>query len=138
MKNKEKLEPRKMVDAIIPYRNGIVLIERAVEPFKGKLALPGGHIEKGESAEEAVKREVKEETGLEVKIKRLVGIYSGPHRDPRYPTISSCYICDVIGGNLKASSDAKKVVILNRVNAHDLAFDHSKMIKDANLIEVIE
>ena len=127
-----------MVDAIISYRNGIVLIERSIEPFKGKLALPGGHVEEKESEEEAIMREVKEEIGLEVRIKKKMGIYAGADRDPRFPTISTCYLCEVIGGRLRAGSDAKRIFVLSRVKASDLAFDHAKMIRDSGLIEVIE
>lgn len=127
-----------MVDAIIPYRSGIILIERLVEPFKGKLALPGGHVEEKESEDEAVIREVKEETGLEVKVKRKIGIYAGINRDPRYPTISTCYLCEAIGGRLRAASDARRIFVLDKVKAVDLAFDHAKMIKDSSLIKVIE
>jgi 8-oxo-dGTP diphosphatase len=132
------MEPKKMVDAIIPYKNGIILIERMFEPFKGKLALPGGHVDKKESEEEAVIREVMEETGLKVRIKKKIGIYASANRDPRYPTVSTCYLCEVVGGNLRAASDAKRIFVLNKVKACDLAFDHAKMIKDSNLAEVIE
>ncbi len=121
------------VDAIIPYKGGIVLIKRKNEPFKGYYALPGGIVEYGEKVEDAVVREVLEETGLECKVKKLIGVYSDPKRDPRGHFVSICFLMEVIGGELEASSDAEDVGIF-RLNAlPKLAFDHEKMIKDAEV-----
>ncbi len=60
-----------------------MLIKRLNEPFKGHYALPGGIVEYGERVEDAVLREVEEETGLKGEIHSLVGVYSDPNRDPR-------------------------------------------------------
>jgi 8-oxo-dGTP diphosphatase len=118
------------VDAIIPYKRGIVLIKRLNDPFKGMYALPGGIVEYGESVETAVLREVKEETGLDGKIYKLVGVYSQPSRDPRGHFVSVCFI--VMGdGELKAGSDAKEVGVFPLENLPKLAFDHEKMIESA-------
>jgi len=121
------------VDAIIPYKGKIVLIKRANDPFKGYYALPGGIVEYGERVEDALLREVKEETGLNGKIYKLVGVYSDPDRDPRGHFVSICFV--VIGkGELKAGSDAKEVGLFDLNNLPKLAFDHEKMIKDAEEI----
>ncbi len=61
---------------------GIVLVERRYEPLG--YALPGGFVEVGETVEKAVLREVKEETGLDAQIVKLLGVYSEPKRDPRF------------------------------------------------------
>ena len=119
------------VDAIIPYRGKIVVIRRRNEPFKGYYALPGGIVEYGETVEEAVLREVKEETGLDVKIHKLVGVYSDPNRDPRGHFVSICFITLPVGGELKAGSDAKDIALFSLDNIPKLAFDHNKMIEDA-------
>ncbi|HIP62693.1 MAG TPA: NUDIX hydrolase [Archaeoglobus profundus] len=119
------------VDAIIPYQGKIVLIRRRNEPFKGYYALPGGIVEYGETVEEAVLREVKEETGLDVKIHKLVGVYSDPNRDPRGHFVSICFITIPVGGELKAGSDAKDIALFSLDNIPKLAFDHNKMIEDA-------
>lgn len=119
--------PMPTVDLIIEYNDGIVLIERAGIP-KG-YALPGGHMEYGESAETAALREVKEETGLDVQIKGLVGVYSDPARDPRGHRISITY-WGVGYEKLKPGSDAKKAVVVYEKDIPKLAFDHNKILND--------
>ena len=119
------------VDAIIPYKGGIVLIKRRNEPFKDHYALPGGIVEYGEKVEEALVREVKEETGLDVEPYRLVGVYSDPNRDPRGHFVSICFIAIPKGGELRATSDAKDVRVFKLDSLPKLAFDHNKMIEDA-------
>jgi len=119
------------VDAIIPYEGKIVLIKRMNEPFKGYYALPGGIVEYGESVEKAVLREVEEETGIKGKIYKLVGVYSEPSRDPRGHFVSVCFVVLPEGGKLKAGSDAKEVALFPLNSLPKLAFDHEKMIKDA-------
>ncbi len=122
------------VDAIIPYKGKLVLIKRMNEPFKGFYALPGGIVEYGESCEEAVIREAEEETGLKCEIHSLVGVYSDPNRDPRGHFVSVCYVLLPRGGELRAGSDAREVALFDIASLPALAFDHEKMIKDAEAI----
>lgn len=132
-----KRTPTLTVDAIIKINDDkIVLVKRKNPPYKGWWALPGGIVEYGETVEEAVKREVKEETGLEVEIERLVNVYSDPNRDPRGHFISICFLCHKVGGVLKAATDAAEVSIfpLKEVKNLRLAFDHKKMLEDTKLI----
>ena len=120
------------VDGVIIYNNGVVLIKRKHEPFKDFYALPGGFVEYGETVEEALKREMKEETGLNVRILKLVGVYSEPSRDPRGHTVSVAFLC--IGeGELKAGDDAKEVhvVPIDEAERLPLAFDHARILRDA-------
>ncbi|MDK2795439.1 MAG: 8-oxo-dGTP diphosphatase [Archaeoglobaceae archaeon] len=119
------------VDAIIPYAGKIVLIKRKNEPYKNYYALPGGIVEYGETVENAVLREVKEETGLEGKIHSLVGVYSDPKRDPRGHFVSVCFIVLSTGGELRSGTDAKEVSLFSLDKLPKLAFDHERMIKDA-------
>ncbi len=121
------------VDAIIPYKGGIVLVKRKNDPYKGLYALPGGIVEYGERVEEAVVREVLEETGLRCEVKKLIGVYSDPKRDPRGHFVSVCFLMETVSGELKASSDAEDVKVFNLKNLPKLAFDHEKMIKDAEV-----
>ncbi len=119
------------VDAVLIHNDDILLIKRGKEPFKGKYALPGGFVDYGETTEHAVIREVKEETGLNVAIKDLVGVYSDPARDPRGHTISVSYLVEVKGGKLKSSDDAAEARWFPLNSLPSLAFDHDRIIKDA-------
>ena len=94
-------------DSVILKENQVLLIKRGHEPFKDMWALPGGFIEDLESAEEACIREAKEETGLDVKIKKMVGVYSDPERDPR-KVISIVFLCGY-AGIPRAGDDAKEI-----------------------------
>ncbi|WP_456367771.1 NUDIX domain-containing protein [Thermococcus sp.] len=120
------------VDAVIIHNNGVVLIRRKNEPFRDHYALPGGFVEYGETVEEALIREAREETGLNVRPIKLVGVYSRPDRDPRGHTITVAFLC--IGeGELKAGDDAKDVFVfpVDEALRLPLAFDHSEILKDA-------
>ncbi|WP_048146583.1 NUDIX domain-containing protein [Pyrococcus abyssi] len=122
------------VDLVIVYNNGIVFIRRKNEPYKGYLALPGGFVEYGERVEEAAVREAKEETGLDVKLLRIVGVYSDPNRDPRGHTVTIAFLA-VGSGELKAGDDAKDVTVIPIEKIEEvkdkLAFDHAKIVEDA-------
>ena len=123
-------KPSITVDGVIIKKGKILLIKRKNEPFKGKWALPGGFVEYGEKVEDAVLREIKEETGLNAKIKNLLGVYSDPNRDPRGHTISIVFILEG-EGEAKASDDASDVKFFDLNKLPPLAFDHEKIIKDA-------
>ncbi len=117
------------VDVVVVRDGKILLVRRKKEPFAGKWALPGGIIEEGESAEEAAIREVKEETGLSVKITGLVGVFSKPDRDPRGRVISIAFSAVPTGGEEKAGSDASSVKWFPITRLPDLAFDHSEIVE---------
>lgn len=108
----------------------VVLIERRKDPFKGNWALPGGFVEEGENTEEAIKREVYEETNLRIDIDNLVGVYSDPDRDPRGHVVSITYSGSIIEGGLEASTDAETTRCFSLDNLPQLAFDHLKIIKE--------
>ena len=127
----ERRYPRVAVDVVVVGRDGsIVLVRRGKEPFKGMWALPGGFVEYGETVEEAAKREVREETGLEIAIIGLVGVYSRPDRDPRGHVISIAFLAEEVGGELRAGTDAADVGRFREIPA-ELAFDHAEIIQDA-------
>jgi 8-oxo-dGTP diphosphatase len=75
----------------------VLLVQRKYDPFQGKWALPGGHVEAEETALEAAHRELEEETGLIVSVLNGLGVYSGPGRDPR-----DRYVTEVFGAYLGA------------------------------------
>ncbi|AAM03567.1 TPA: NUDIX hydrolase [Methanosarcina acetivorans] len=122
--------PSLTVDAVILFKNKLVLVKRKNPPYQGKFALPGGFVEIGESTEEAASREAFEETGLSVEILKLIGVYSDPERDPRRHTVSVCYLAKGYG-DLKSGSDADAAELFEFDSVPELAFDHNKMINDA-------
>lgn len=124
--------PALAVDIVIEYPDGdIVLIKRGIEPFKGMWALPGGHVEVGETVESAAVREAAEETGLDINLEGIVGVYSDPDRDPRRHTVSIVYRARPVGGRLQAATDAREVIKTGEFRSIPLAFDHEKILKDA-------
>jgi 8-oxo-dGTP diphosphatase len=122
--------PLLAADAVILYAGGLVLIRRDNPPFEGCYALPGGFVEVGESVEEAAKREAKEETGLEIELLGLVGIYSDPGRDPRGHVVSVAYLAEG-RGEMRAGSDARSAAVFSLDDLPSLAFDHEKIIGNA-------
>ena len=110
----------------------ILLIQRGNEPFKGCWAFPGGFMNMDETTEQCARRELKEETGLEIGEIKQVGAYSAVDRDPRGRTVTVAYITHVpqilpVTG-LDDAAEAKWWPI----NAlPPLAFDHAQILRDA-------
>ena len=121
--------PSVVVDGLVLYERKLVAVRRRNEPFRGMPALPGGFIELGETAEDAVIREVREETGLETKVLHFVGVFSDPKRDPRGHVISIAYALEVVGGRLSAGSDAADILLLDPAEVPSMAFDHNEIVR---------
>jgi len=121
--------PFTTVDAIIEIDDGIVVIERSNPPFG--FALPGGFVDYGESLEEAVKREAKEETGLDITEIKQFHTYSQPDRDPRFHTIGTVFLTKA-KGKPKAGDDAAgiRIIKLSEIERFTFAFDHKRMLED--------
>jgi len=83
------------------FNNGVLLVKRLQNPYKGYYSLPGGFIEKGESAEEACVREVAEETGLRIKIKRKAGYIIDIEINRKVVVFEA----EVIGGEIRPNVD---------------------------------
>src|SRR5256712_4363974 len=98
--------PSVAVDGIVLQDGKLVAVRRMNEPYRGMPALPGGFVELGETTVEAVVREVREETGLETRVKRLVGVFSDPKRGPRGHGISIAYQLQATRGGPKDGSGA--------------------------------
>jgi len=131
--------PLLTVDAVIIYKNeNIILIRRKNPPFQGEYALPGGFVDIGETVENACIREAKEETNIDIKINKMIGVYSDPNRDPRGHTVSVAYLCEpsTEKENPTAQDDAAalEIVPLSDISSYKLAFDHMKIVKDSGIL----
>jgi len=122
--------PRLTVDGILINNDKILLIKRRNDPFKDMWALPGGFVDYGETTEDAIKREMQEETGLICDITDLFGVYSDPNRDPRGHTVSIIYDLIKKDGTLQSGDDASEVKFFKLSNLPSLAFDHDSIILD--------
>jgi ADP-ribose pyrophosphatase YjhB (NUDIX family) len=131
------LAPLVGVGAVIVHDGRILLVQRATEPALGRWSIPGGLIEVGEMLTEAVAREVREETGLEVEPIELIELLDRIHRDServRYHYVIADYLCRVTGGTLKAASDAAAVRWVERTEWNS----HSALVLDPITVRVIE
>lgn len=120
--------------AIIEYLPGtVLLVKRDTYPFKGYWALPGGRVDLGETVEQTVVREVKEETGFEVEIVRKIGEYHEQGiREVEYDYYPACFLVRVLGGKLKRQQAEIQEIKLFKFEdvPPNLAFVHNAMIED--------
>lgn len=124
----EHRNPLPTVDIIIEHGGGVVLIRRKNEPIGW--AMPGGFVDYGESLEDAARREAREETGLDVKLKRQMHTYSDPGRDRRFHTITTVYVAEGSGA-LMAGDDAGQAAVFGRDGLpQDIVFDHRAILED--------
>ena len=123
------------VDAVVfGYESEIIsvlLIKRKYEPFKGKWAIPGGFVLESESLEEAVQRELKEETGIEIDYLEQLYTFGNPKRDPRSRVVSVAYFGLIKPSAFKifASTDAEEVQWFKITELPDLSFDHEQILQ---------
>ena len=123
--------PTPTTDVVIyePGR-GVVIIRRGNEPLG--YALPGGFIEEGEQAEAAALREMKEETGLDVELTGLLGVYSRPDRDPRQHTLSVVFTGRPRDASALRAGDDAAAAAFHPLDAlpGPLVFDHARILRD--------
>ena len=128
---REYRNPALTVDVVIydPER-GVVLIERANIPHG--FALPGGFVDVGESVEDAAVREMREETGLDVELTGLLGVYSRPDRDPRGHTVSAVFTGRAKDpARLQAGDDARRAAFYPLAALpNGIVFDHAEILHD--------
>lgn len=114
----------------------VLLIKRRWEPFRNKWAIPGGHVNPGETFYAAALRELEEETGVKAVAMRQVGIYDAPERDPRGRYVSVAFmvttpalVTTTAGDDAQYTSWAPIRVMLRE--REYLAFDHAAILADA-------
>jgi len=108
-------QPRVGVGAVVVHEGKVVLIRRGKEPLRGRWLVPGGTVELGETLEEALVREVREETGLEVRPLELVAVFDRIDRSAgavSYHYVIVDYVCECVGGVLCAGSDAEAAALV--------------------------
>ena len=123
----EQKSPFLTTDCIIRVKGGVVVIERSNPPLG--FALPGGFVDYGESLEEAVRREMKEETGLSLKDLKQYHTYSAPKRDPRFHVVTTVFTA-FSSGKPVAGDDAKSVRVITARDIPKMKFasDHKKIL----------
>lgn len=122
--------PDPTVDAIIELEGDrIVLVERKWPPHGW--ALPGGFVEVGETVEDACVREALEETGLQIRLTSLLGVYSNPSRDPRRHTVGIVFVAEAVGEPVGGDdAAAARAFRLDELAGLTLAFDHGTIVQD--------
>lgn len=113
----------------------VLLIQRKADPFAGKWALPGGFVDENERLIDAARRELKEETGLDIPNLEQLHTFGDPGRDPRGWTVSVAYLARVRPSALRpvAGDDAKAVAWHLLDQPPQLAFDHARILERARI-----
>lgn len=118
--------------AVIDRKLKVLVIRRGEDPYKGCLALPGGFVQEGESAEQAVRREVLEETGFKIKGGiASCGVWSDPCRDPRGWVVSAAFWALVAPEKVQGGSDAALAKWVDYAEDRVMAFDHVDILEEA-------
>jgi len=126
-----KKTPKLAIDLIIEKGSSIILSKRNIYPFQGKHTLIGGFVNYNETVEKAAIREAKEETGLKVKLKHILGVYSSKNRDPRFQTITTVFVASPVEGKLKGNYEGKVAwVNISKIDLKNMGFDHGKIVRD--------
>ena len=113
------------VGGVVFVGDRVVLIRRGKEPLRGRWVIPGGTVELGETLQEAVVREIQEETGLVVRPREVVLVFDRIQRQGdvvEYHYVIIDYVCDYVSGEARAGSDADEVALVSRdeLEAYDL------------------
>lgn len=117
-------------DAVIELDGEVLLLERNHPPYEGSWVLPGGLVERDETAREACIRETKEETGLDVTVEEFVCLYDDPDRDER-GNVTAAYRCAPVGDQTPTpQEEAYQVDTFAPGNLPEMGFDHEHIVAD--------
>lgn len=122
-------QPRLTVDAVVTDASGRVLLIERGHPPPG-WALPGGFVDPGETLEEAVVRELREETALRARSVKQFHTYSDPDRDPRHHTVSTVFLVEAEGVPRAGDDAARAEFFPSRSLPEPVAFDHARILRD--------
>lgn len=126
-----RVKPMTSADAVLIKDGKVLLVRRATEPFLGHWAIPGGFMETDETIEETAIRELREETGIEAKPIKLIGVYSGPGRDPRGTSLAVAFLMKYVKDTGKKDNETSESKFFGEKELPKLAFDHARILKDA-------
>jgi ADP-ribose pyrophosphatase YjhB (NUDIX family) len=118
------IDPKLAVLALVPLNGGLVFVRRAINPGYGLWVAPGGFVDVGEPVEEAVVRETREETHLQVRVNRLLNVYSYRRRQ----TVILAFLTDYLGGRLAAGDETleARVFLPAEIPWNQLAFTSTR------------
>jgi 8-oxo-dGTP diphosphatase len=116
--------PKVAVGVLIARDGGLLLNRRAIDPGKGRWSFPSGYVDLGETTTEAAIREVKEETGFDIRLAGLIGVYSSAAR----PVVFVVYGGEVVGGSPAACDEVEDVGLFDPNDLPPLAFEHDAQI----------
>lgn len=120
-------DPKLVASGVVVKEGQVLMVRRGMEPGIGLWGLPGGYVDRGEVVEAAVARELREETGLEVRVRRLVGLFSQPGR----PVVLAVYDAEPVGGKLQAGPELMDAKFFPLDSLPELAFPW-----DADVLDV--
>ncbi len=130
-KDSKHIRPSSAAFILDEKNEKIFLIKRGTEPFKDMWMMPGGHIKIYETAEECLKREIKEETGFEITVDKLFDVYSEIDQDPRHRALVIFYIVHFISGKFLKNIEASEGAWFDITDApEEMAFHHRRILDD--------
>lgn len=118
------LDPKVAAVVLVTLSGELVMVRRGIEPALGRWSFPSGYVDRGESVEDAATREVKEETGLEVRLTGFVGLYSKTGST----IVLAAYSAAVTGGELRPGSDVQETALFHPDSLPPLPFPHDDQI----------
>jgi len=127
--------PTSVLAIIQNNKKEVLFVRQKSGPFKGWLLLPGGHVRFGETVRDAVIREVEEETGLLVKVSKLLGVFDVIDAEQNYHFIHVVFLCELIGGELRAGSDALEVGWFNPNALDKVQSDLRRILKATGFVK---
>lgn len=124
------------VGGVVIHEGRVLLIRRGKAPLQGRWTVPGGTVELGETLEEALVREMREETGLEVRPRQVIAVFDRIERqgsEVRYHYVIVDYLCDFLSGTARAGSDAEAVALVapDQLALYELPTQSHKVVLDA-------